>query len=1041
LATTNKNFKVKNGLEVAGEIGVGSTPSYGTTGQILSSQGAGNAAAWIDVAPAASYTSVVKHDVRLGEAINKGQAVYVSSSNGTNMLVSKASNASEATSSKTLGLLESSGSTNNQRNVVTEGLLGGIDVGSAVAGDPVWLGTSGNLIYGLTNKPIAPAHLVFIGIVTRTGNNGEIFIRVQNGFELNELHTVLIGTDYSSVPADNNILAYDSASSLWKNQTAEQAGVANLAGATFTGNVAGTNANLSGNVNSTTVNTTTLLVGGDANVAGKLSVTAKSGDEGGEIFLSNAATNTVITNGVTIDVYQNKLRFFEQGGDARGFFINVAAGGAGAGTNLVGGGSGDGNTTYNISAVTTTGGSLLRLTSVDPSGTDDVKFAGSGATTVAFTDANTITISSTDTTYTNGTGLTLTGNSFSVTSNTYQPIDADLTAIAALANSAGYLYNNGTGTFSYSTPTDTNTTYTLGAAGTTSPTITLTPSSGSANTITLATSGTGISFGQSSGTITLTSNASDANGASTIVARNATGNFTANTITANLTGTASSATSAATATSATQVNTVANTTSATFYPTFVDANNGTTAVENVYTGAGLTFNPSTNTLTTTDISSSTLRLTSTGEATGNSTTHALQIGASNAANLRFDANEVQAASNNSISTLYLNPGGGNVNLGSGSNVYVASSVFYSLTGTVLSGPTKITGTEVQFPINSSSYYTLANNTYTLELGLGNYFSNITTQRLYNSSSGWTIVGTNTYSTNATGTSPLTYTLVSPGTTAEGDVAIVVVTTDSATNATPTVNLTASPGWTTNAAAATTYGSAVFYKTLTATPDTTIVLNYGATDIVAVASIVVRSSDILPVYVTAIATPTRANSTSGVPTPAATTTTIANTLVVTAGSLRNDIVDATASATGPVGYSNYKLATAGNVAGTAAASMLATKFVSAVGTETPTAFAPKFANTVAVSDYSAAWTFQVAAYLDPTITLTNTSLDATYPASTYVLHINNSPSTTTTWSGQTFRWQSNTAPTLSSAAGLSNNIVILETIDGSTFRGVVLDSYA
>ena len=66
---------------------------------------------------------------------------------------------------------------------------------------------------------------------------------------------------------------------------------------------------------------------GDANITGKLSVTYQSGDEGGEIFLSNAATNTELTNGVTIDVYQNKLRFFEQGGSARGFYINVASGG------------------------------------------------------------------------------------------------------------------------------------------------------------------------------------------------------------------------------------------------------------------------------------------------------------------------------------------------------------------------------------------------------------------------------------------------------------------------------------------------------------------------------------------------------------------------------------------------------------------------------------------------------------------------------------------------------------------------------------------
>lgn len=264
MTTNNKNFRVKNGLEVAGEIGVGSTPSYGTTGQILSSQGAGNAAAWIDVAPAASYTSVLKHDVRLAETINKGQAVYVSSSNGSNMVVSKASNATEGTSSKTLGLLESSGSTNNQRNVVTEGLLGGIDVGAAAAGDPVWLGTAGDLIYGLTNKPIAPAHLVFIGIVTKTGNNGEIFVRIQNGFELNEIHNVLIGTDYTanSIPGDNEFLAYNLGTNLWINQTAEEAGVANLSGATFTGNVAGTNISLSGNVNATTVNATTFIGSG-----------------------------------------------------------------------------------------------------------------------------------------------------------------------------------------------------------------------------------------------------------------------------------------------------------------------------------------------------------------------------------------------------------------------------------------------------------------------------------------------------------------------------------------------------------------------------------------------------------------------------------------------------------------------------------------------------------------------------------------------------------------------------------------------------------
>lgn len=192
----------------------------------------------IDVtnAPSAGYTAVVKHSVRLNGAIAKGQAVYVSSSNGTNMVVSKASNVSEATSSKTMGLLEASGGNNAEVNVITEGLISGLNTNSANAGDPVWLGVDGELIYGLTNKPYAPAHLVFIGIVTRkNANNGEIFVKVQNGFELNELHSVGIG--YNTTVTDNEVLAYDSATSLWKNQTASQAGLAALSGATFTGDI------------------------------------------------------------------------------------------------------------------------------------------------------------------------------------------------------------------------------------------------------------------------------------------------------------------------------------------------------------------------------------------------------------------------------------------------------------------------------------------------------------------------------------------------------------------------------------------------------------------------------------------------------------------------------------------------------------------------------------------------------------------------------------------------------------------------------------
>lgn len=189
----------------------GTLPTGGVTGDILAkASGADYDVEWIS-----NYTSTVQHEVKLAESINIGQAVYVSSANGTNMLVSKASNASEATSSKTLGLLAFTGVTNDIGFVITEGLLAGLDTSTATAGDPVWLGTNGNLIFGLANKPVAPAHLVFIGIVTRVQSvNGEIFVKVQNGFELGELHNV-----DALNPNNNDGLFYNSSNSLWEHKS------------------------------------------------------------------------------------------------------------------------------------------------------------------------------------------------------------------------------------------------------------------------------------------------------------------------------------------------------------------------------------------------------------------------------------------------------------------------------------------------------------------------------------------------------------------------------------------------------------------------------------------------------------------------------------------------------------------------------------------------------------------------------------------------------------------------------------------------------
>ena len=195
-------------------------PAGGTAGQILTKiDGVDYNANWQE--NFADWTSQVKHIVKnngLSGTITKGTAVYVTGSNGTNMLVGRASNASESTSSKTMGLMQSDITTtggNQTGFVITEGLLGGLNTAGQTAGDPVWLGVNGALIYGLTNKPYAPAHLVFIGIVTKvSAGSGEIFVKVQNGFELKEIHDVDL---ISTAPINGHVLGFDG--TLWVNKT------------------------------------------------------------------------------------------------------------------------------------------------------------------------------------------------------------------------------------------------------------------------------------------------------------------------------------------------------------------------------------------------------------------------------------------------------------------------------------------------------------------------------------------------------------------------------------------------------------------------------------------------------------------------------------------------------------------------------------------------------------------------------------------------------------------------------------------------------
>jgi hypothetical protein len=131
------------------------------------------------------------------------------------MLVSLADADADSTSATTIGLLESTLINNAQGYVVTEGLLANIDTSTATIGDPVWLSsTPGQVVYGVANKPQAPVHLVYLGTVTRVSATvGEIFISVNNGWELEELHDVKV----TSV-ANGDLIIRNGTANLWENK-------------------------------------------------------------------------------------------------------------------------------------------------------------------------------------------------------------------------------------------------------------------------------------------------------------------------------------------------------------------------------------------------------------------------------------------------------------------------------------------------------------------------------------------------------------------------------------------------------------------------------------------------------------------------------------------------------------------------------------------------------------------------------------------------------------------------------------------------------
>jgi ribosomal protein L35AE/L33A len=167
-----------------------------------------------EASPASTILAAVRNVT--GATLTKGTVVYINGAAGNKATVTKAIATSDATSAQTLGLITADLPTNTNGYATIIGQLVGLNTSAFTEGDQLYLSGTVAGTYTAT-KTLAPTHLVYVGVVTRSHvNQGAIEVKIQNGYELNELHDVSIVSK-----ANNEVVVYESATNLWKNKTIE----------------------------------------------------------------------------------------------------------------------------------------------------------------------------------------------------------------------------------------------------------------------------------------------------------------------------------------------------------------------------------------------------------------------------------------------------------------------------------------------------------------------------------------------------------------------------------------------------------------------------------------------------------------------------------------------------------------------------------------------------------------------------------------------------------------------------------------------------
>jgi hypothetical protein len=503
LSLTNTTFSIANTAVTAA--------TYGTAGEVaqftVNNQG--------QITNAANV-SINASSITLGTLAN--DRTTAASANGTNTIVLRDANGSFAgnvITATTSNATTFNGTTGSFGSVSGNGVaLTAINASNVTSGTLDNARTTGNTANSASTLVLRDANGSFgANIITATFNGNAATLSAINASNISSGTIANARTTAASANGASTIVLRDSGGSFdanLVNAVALSGNAATVTGINASNIASGTIANARTTAATANGASTIVLRGASGEfAAGAITGTSFSGN-GSAITainassissgtLDNARTTAASANGASTIVVR----------DVNGSFSgNVITGTTGTFTNI----SGNGISLTAINASNVTSGTLDNARTTAAS--------ANGASTIVARDSN----------------GSFTANV--VTATNFSGGGASITAINASSISSGTVATArlGSGTANASTFLRGDQTYAAVPS----------PNNG---TLTMGVSGTGLSGSatftadQAGGsTFTVASNASSANGASTIVARDASGNFTSNVITATLTGTASNAT-------------------------------------------------------------------------------------------------------------------------------------------------------------------------------------------------------------------------------------------------------------------------------------------------------------------------------------------------------------------------------------------------------------------------------------------------------------------------------------------------------------------